>query len=472
MAGLFRTFNVGATGLRVSQTGLATVGHNIANADTEGYSRQRVSIEALRPARVGAEGSFLGQGARVESITRANDRFLELQARRDRTLLGFYEGRERTLDAVERLFVEGGEPTVGHALDAFFNAARALSQEPDDPARRAELLTAAERVAGAFRTLDADLREVQRGVDDDLSDRLDRVNELARTIADMNARIVASESGGAEASDFRDRRDQAVRELSSLVDVNVLEQKDGSVTVEIAGQWTLVQGDLTARLETLPNAANQGLFDVVYVGVNGQSTNITADLDQGEIGGLLDVRDRILGGQLTALDQMAFELVGAVNAVHRAGFGLDGVNNRDLFVPLGAPGFAAANIAVDPAVLADPDRVAAAGAAAGVPGDNRNALALAALETQGVAGLGNVTFARRYAEVLHDVGREAADNRGRREVQEVRRDQSEALRESVEGVSIDDEMIDLTRFQKHFEANTRVVSTVDRLLDAVLALVS
>ncbi len=470
MAGLLGALYVSVTGLRASQTGLTIVGHNIANADTAGYSRQRVGFEAL-PAAFEGPGAYIGQGARATSVERAHDRFLERQVQRDVTQLGFFHGRGRTLEAVERLYHDAGRPTVGEAIDGFFAAARALTQEPDDPARRRELTAAAQGVAEGFRALDADLRAAQRGIDDDVDDRVTRVQMLARTIADMNARIVASEAGAAEASDLRDRRDQALRELATLVDVNVLEQKDGSVTVEIAGQWTLVQGAVAAGLSTLPNPANAGLSDIVYTGASGQPVVITQDLTKGELGGLLDVRDNVLNQNLNALDQLAFELATQVNAQHRVGFGLDGVNNRDLFVQPGGAAFAAANFAVDPAVLANPDVIAAASAAAGVPGDNVNLLALAALQDTPQAGLGNVTFGRAHAQMVQAVGRAAADNRARMEVQQVRAEQSEALRESVEGVNIDDEMIDLTKFQKHFEANTRVITAVDQLIDSVLSLV-
>jgi len=468
---LFRALHTSATGLRVSQAALSTISHNIANADTEGYSRQRVEAGVNLPLKTAYRASYLGQGVRVDSIGRADDRFAELQVTRDRTLNGFYDSRDHTLAAVERLYTEGTEPTLGGALDAFFNSARALSQDAGDLAARRQLLREADGVARAFRTMDRDLREIQRGIDDDMQEKLDRVNALAEVIGEMNARIVSGEIGTRQANDFRDQRDQAIRDLSDLVDVNVLPQENGAFNVEIAGQWALVQEDISARLEATPNGANQGLVDVELVDVNGGRHNITTDLDEGEIGGALDVRDRILGGDLAALDQLAFEFSNAVNAQHALGFGLDGVGGRALFVPLAGPQFAAANLAVDPVVAQNPDQVAAAANPALLPGDNVNALALADLQNQRQAGLNNVTFNRRHAEILHGVGFEMADNRRRLDVQRVKSDQSEALRESVEGVSIDDEMIDLTKYQKHFQANTRVISTVDQLIDQVLSLV-
>jgi len=470
MVGLRAAFVTSLSGLRTSQTALATISHNIANADTVGYSRQRIETEARRAVRFGAVG-YIGQGVDVGNITRADARFLELQVMRDRTLSGFYNGREETLAIFERLYAEGATPTLGGALDDFFNAARELSQDPSSFGTRSAFANAVEGVARTFRTLATDAQIVQSGIDDDLSANLDRVNQLGRKIAEMNARIVSGEVGGEQANDFRDQRDLAIRELSELVDVNVLPQKNGTVSVEIAGRYNLVQEDFAATLEGVPDPANNGLLAVEYVGATGQRVDITARLDEGAIGGFLDVRDRIIAQQLQQLDQLASTFVAEVNAVHQAGFGLDGVGGRDLFVPLGGVQFAAANVRVDPAILADPGLIAAATDPLAVPGDARNLQALADLQYQAHPVLGDVGFNRYYAELLHQVGTEAATNNDRAIFHAVRADQSESLRESVEGVSIDDEMIELTRYQKHFEANSKVISTVESLLDTLMQII-
>lgn len=470
MLGLRAAFVTSLSGLRTSQVALATVSHNIANADTVGYSRQRIEATARQAVRFGGIG-YIGQGVDVDNITRADAQFLELQVMRDRTLSGFYNGRQETLAIFERLYAEGSTPTLGGALDDFFNSARELSQDPSSFGTRTAFANAVDGVARTFRTLATDAQIVQAGIDDDLAARLDDVNRLARKIAEMNARIVSGEVGGEQANDFRDQRDLAIRELSELVDVNVLPQKNGTVSVEIAGRYNLVQEDFAATLEGVPDAANNGLLAIEYVGVTGQRLDITARLDEGEIGGFLDVRDRIIAQQLVQLDQLAFTFANEVNAIHQAGFGLDGVGGRDLFVPPVGVQFSAANLRVDPAIAADPNLLAAATDPLGIPGDARNLQALADLQYQTHAVLGDVGFNRYYAELLHQVGTEAATNTDRATFHAVRADQSENLRESVEGVSIDDEMIELTRYQKHFEANSKVISTVEQLLDTLMQII-
>ena len=171
------------------------------------------------------------------------------------------------------------------------------------------------------------------------------------------------------------------------------------------------------------------------------------------------------------LDNLAVQFSEEVNAVHRAGFGLDGVGGRDFFTPIPGGVGGASAMQVEASIVANPDEIAAATDAAAVPGDNRNLHELADLQLASVAGLGNSTFSQFFGELTRSVGYTVENNANFAEIHSARYDQSDALRESIEGVSLDDEMVDLSRFQKHFEASARVMSTVNRLMDEVLQLV-
>lgn len=458
---LSRAFFTGASGLRVAQTGLSTVGHNISNADTEGYSRQRARVSVMDAVYLGRPG-YLGQGAQVDGIHRAHDAFLERQVLRDRTQLGASSSQTHTLRAVERLFSEGSEPDLGGTMGAFFDAARELSLSPNSLGHRHELMAASERVASAFQTLDRDVATLQRGIDDEMSERIGEINGLLERVASLNARI-ASDEALADANDLRDQRDEAVRLLADQLPIQAITADDGQVTLQLDGGFTLVQAD---RVRPLEGVVGPNGLEVHLIGEVG-SSDLTSRISGGELGGLLAVRQR-LTDERVALDELAFSFAQEVNNVHQAGFGLDNLNGRDLFTAPAAVAGAAAALVVDPALTVD--QIGAA-AAANQPHDNTNAQALADLEHVAHAALGGRTFDRRFTDQVHGIGRAMADNLSAEAQLEIRRDQSEALRESVSGVSVDEEMIDLTRFQKHFEANTRVIQAVDQLLDAVLSLV-
>lgn len=467
MLGLRHALFNGVSGMFGSQTSLATVGHNIANADSEGYSRQRVGMSAQSPFRLGLKG-YVGSGSQIDYIRRAHDNFIEAQSLRDRGLRSYYAGRERPLDLLERLYNDGSSPTLGDAYDEYFNQARELSQDPSSFGARRSFLTAAEGLALTFRNLAADANMVQVGIDDTVKVRAERVNALAQTIAAANATIVSTELNATDANDARDQRDAAVRELGGLINLKVLKDPDGSITIDIASGYNLVQGDVHAQIDAVPDPANQGFLSVDFINIHGTRTDITARIDEGEIGGLLNVRDTVIGNALDEINNLAFTFVTEANNIHAAGFGLDGVDGRPLFVPVAGQAFAAAQVQVDAVISAEPNLIATSTDAAGLPGNNRNILAMSELQEQTFAVLGGHTFNREYAELMADIGTTVANNRQNSEFHQVRFDQTESLRESIEGVSMDEEMLDLTRFQKHFQANTKVIQTVSDLLDSVL----
>ncbi len=455
---LNNTIQTAASGLRVARLGLATVGHNLANADTEGFSRQRLHLGTQPAFRLGRAGP-VGRGALSQGIQRSEDPFLETQLRRERGLGGFYEGRASGLNPLERLFSEGNEPDLSGQMDRFFNAARELTQAPSSEAHRRSFLGAANSLADGFQSLDRDFEALEQGLDDQIRAQVAELNERLAAVAQLNAQVRASEADGSRANDLRDERDQQLQLLSQGLGVTVLNEAEGTSLI-LEGQL-LVQGDQVRPLE----ASVDGL-GTLTLSVGGR--DLTAQLRSGELGGLISIRDEELAEERGALDNLAFELINAVNQTHQGGFGLDGLGGRDLFQALGAAEGAAGLIRV---ALEDPDQVAAAEEVAGLPGDERQAQLLADLQGSTRAALGNRSLQRAFGERLEILGRAAAENRDRRLLAEVRTEQAEALRDSVTGVSTDEEMVQLSRFQKHFEASSRVITTVDRLLDTVMALV-
>ncbi|MBV70321.1 MAG: flagellar hook-associated protein FlgK [Myxococcales bacterium] len=474
MLGLKNTLRNAASGMNTSQAGLATVGHNLANADTDGYSRQQVHIGNRGPLRIisgSQQISQAGQGATVQNIQRAHSTFLERQLLRDRMERGFFQEQSQGLKLFERLFDDQASNTIGPAVDEFFNAARDLSQEPHRFGNRQMFMLSADNIARSFNEFAQQAHSVREDADRTVQANVERINELAEIITATNARIGTIEAVGITANDFRDQRDIAIKEIAELADVRVLIHRDGGAQIDLANGFSLVQGSNRAVLSTIPDPANAGLLAIEHTSLSGVTTEITNSIQTGEIGGLLNLRDTVIPTHMGEMDQLAFTFVAEVNAIHQAGVGLDGLGGRDLFDPIGAVAGASLSISVNQAIEADPGLIAAAIDPAALPGDNRNLLALADLQTAPHAVLTNVTFNHFYSEIIRSVG--AGVNRSEQlsEFHQTRFEQSDSLRESIEGVSIDDEMVDLSRFQKHFEASARVMDTVNRLMDELMQLV-
>ncbi|MFN3201815.1 MAG: flagellar hook-associated protein FlgK [Bradymonadia bacterium] len=466
---LFRTLGIGHSGMQSSQTGLNNTGHNIANAGVEGFTRRKTVLGIQEPQRYG--GQWMGRGSRVDNILRSYDSFLDAQVRRDKSAYAYLDARGRTLNAVERLFETEGANDIGARMSSFFNAARSLSEQADDNAARRELLLAAEQTALAFRNLDGDLQSMQGTIDREISAKVDEINTLTGIVSALNPRIAGGELDEQEAADLRDQRDQALRRLSELVQVNIITEPSGMTSVRLASGDLLVDKSDQFTLATSPDPDNNGLMAVQVVNRRGGARNVTSALGQGELGGLVSVRDDDIPQWRATLDQLAFSFATAVNAAHQGGVGLDGVGGRDIFTGVADVQGAASTIAVDPDMLANPDRVAAAADGLGLPQGNTNALAMADLDSAELADLGGVNVREAFGELVYAVGRTTADNEELMNRKAVEAEQSQSLFDSVTGVSIDDEMIELTKYQRHFEASARVITTVDQLLDSVLALV-
>jgi flagellar hook-associated protein 1 FlgK len=284
----------GASGLRATQTAINTVSHNLANSETKGYSRQRVSMSS-QAAEFG-DPRRGGRGASIESINRVNDRFVSEQVRRDRTLLGFFTSRERALYTLESIYSEDVAPSVNEGFDNLFNSLRDLTRDPANRGARSHFIGGAEGIAQSLNFMFNDLRKLQLDVDQDIIGRVDEINEISAYIAQLNEQVVAA---GAASMDFEDKRDEAVRRLSELVPITVLPQESGTINVQLNGVGTLVQDHLAANIEALPDPSNRRLLTLEFTGVGGSNQrDITANLDRGELGGLLQLRDETLGGLL------------------------------------------------------------------------------------------------------------------------------------------------------------------------------
>lgn len=325
MADLLST---GISGLLSSRLALDTVGHNVANVNTEGFSRQRVIIEARPPQALGP--FFVGQGADAVSIERVFDRF-RIEGVRSATS---GESRLRSFDEfASRLDNLLADRSIGlqPALSGFFGALNDLANNPSDTPTRTALLGQARALADRFNGIAREFERIDADLNRRIGEALGQVNVLGEAIARLNSEIqvsAAASPSGKPASDLLDKRDSLLRQLSGLVGVSVVAQDDNSVNVFVGSGQSLVLGDRANALAALGNA-----FDPtrVEVAVAASGVPISAQVGGGELGGLLDVRRDLLDPARDQLGRAAAGLAEAFNAQHRAGMDLDGQLGGDFF---------------------------------------------------------------------------------------------------------------------------------------------
>jgi len=311
--------SLGMKAMTASQAALATTGHNIANANVAGYSRQQAELATAIGQFSGA--GFFGKGVDVTTVTRAHDAFLTREAATAGSLAAQDAARLGLLRQLESVFPTG-EQGVGHAAGQFLNAMVDLAARPQDAATRQVVLARAGDAASRFAAASAQLDTLQLAVQEDLKAQVAQVNQLAQTVADLNQRIAALLGMGHTPNDLLDQRDQAIAQLSEKLQLSTVKADDGSLTVFVAGGQRLVLGSQVQPLSVQPDPrdatrAAVGLSESGFVRLLQDN-----ELGGGAIAGLLRFQNQDLVDARTQLGQMAAALAGAVNQQQALGLDL------------------------------------------------------------------------------------------------------------------------------------------------------
>jgi flagellar hook-associated protein 1 FlgK len=458
--GLLPLLDIARSGLVAHEFSLAVIGHNIANVHTPGYSRQRALL-----AEVPGAGSFgAGRGVRIAGVEALVDGFLERRRAAVAAEAGGTTGRRDALGGLAALYDEIANPTLAPALHGFFDAAEALQRNPSGLAERGTLLAAARAMAAGLQRRAAGLADEQRALDDRVAGLVERANVALERVAALDREIAAANTAGPGAANaLRDERARALDTLAAVVPVATSEAGDGSLTVSIGGAVAVAGGRVVARLAVAAGSAGldgRALHDVRFAG----GASVPA-LGRGELGAILGVRDGDLVQAATNLDAFTAAFASAVNGVQTdlAARDLDG--NATAGAPLFV-GTTAAGITVG---LADPRRIAAARSTA--PGDNRNALALAALRDARHATLGGATFVGWVGGEQARVAGAAADADAAARSAAFFASELATRREAVSGVSLEEELARLVEAQHAFQASAKLVSVADELLGDLLEVI-
>jgi flagellar hook-associated protein 1 FlgK len=310
--------SLGLRAMVANYAALQTAGHNIANANVEGYSRQQAELTTAQGQFTGA--GFFGKGVDVKTVARIHDEFLTREAATSRSIAAMDDARLRSLQRLEAAF-RPGEQGVGYAAGQFLNAFVDLASRPSDSAARQVALARAGDVADRFATAGAELDQVQAAVTEELKASVEKVNQLARSIAQVNDKIAQLRGLGQPANDLLDERERLLAAMSEHVQVTTIPADDGSVGVFIAGGQRIVLGNQAQALAVVPDAADPSRSALAIDDVSGWRTLDENYLGGGAITGLLQFQNGDLVRGFNDLGQMAAALAGVVNA--QQAFGLD-----------------------------------------------------------------------------------------------------------------------------------------------------
>lgn len=460
-------FSIAQRALLANESALGVTSNNIANVNTPGFTRQVPEFTADVP--VPLNGVLVGTGAHIRTVRQILDPLLDrrlLASETDRRQQGALRDQ---LGALAGIVNDLETPSLSSALGAFFDAAEALARNPAGLAERQTVLGRATALAAGLNQRHSDIAALQRAADDRYVSVATGANSELRKIATLNTAIVASETGSQQANELRDQRRQAITNLAGVLGVSTLDHADGSVTVLARNGLVLVEAGTVvhplAVSESGVGLDGAPLHEAGIPNPAGGAISVPDAFATGELAGLAQARDQHLPAAATALDTFAVALRDQVNAIQTDPAALDLDGNSTAAVPLfGGTGAGDLNV-----LITNPRKLAAALSAQ--PGDNQNALRLADLRTAPLAALGGAPFTGFLAAQQGQVGEAAAGAQDAAAARDGLHEQLANQRLSLSGVNLNEELANLLKFQRAFQAASRVINAVDTTLDDLLKMV-
>jgi flagellar hook-associated protein 1 FlgK len=453
----FSSLNTATTALRAQQRAVDVTGQNVANVNTDGYSRQRAELRSIGANTVPAMyavSNGVGGGVTADQVTRIRDAFLETRAQGEHAASARLTVESNTLTQVEDAFREPGTTGIQSMLSSMWSGFDAVQNAPANLAARSQLLERAETLASGVRTTSATLEGQWTSTRESLGALVSDVNAAAQSIAELNKAIRTATQAGLPANELTDQRDVLVLSLSDKIGATSVAGEYGSVNVAVGGTSLVAGvGALTLRLEGSTSARGVAT-DRPRILTSPGSSVLQVD---GTAAGQLSALSTTIPGYLGELDDFATSLAAAVNTQHGRGSDLDGVAGGEVFGRTDGKPLTAANIRV----LISDERKLAAASTAGASLDASNADALSQLGT--TSGLD-----ASYRKVITALGVQSSVSSRNVSIQAVITSQVDDDRESVSGVSLDEEMTNMLAFQHGYAAAARMITTIDEMLDVLI----
>ncbi len=574
---LLEALGVGGRGLTAAQLAMNVANQNISNADTEGYSRKRLNLAS--DYKQDQTYGQMGFGVDVQSISRMRDSFIDKQINQQTQNLGYYEEIDGILEHIENVFSEPNEVGLNKLMENFWNAWHDLSNNPSDISARSMVKASGQSLIDTFHSLSDELQTLSVDKSEKFYNIVEQINNYLKDISNLNHEISTIELDSRRiANDSRDRRDLALRKLSKLIDIDVVQEQNGAVTVLTSGNVVVSKSEYVS-LEVYTNTLNMANSNPeTQLSIRFSNNKRPCEPRGGQLGGIFYARDTILPAYVRKLDGLASAMVNEVNTIHESGYSLDGNTGISFFTPPAADPLnpsavipvTAQSIALSTAVQINIANIAAAAGAnwtprasnfqvGGIPeplpagalnlgvfyflnksgrevvardsvvitdvtggnrilqqgtdytidyengrfavlnpaliaagaehelniryqgadsgtngiGDNTNALAIAMLRQKNVLQPGptgnmTATFNVYYTSFIGTLGADKTESSGDVSTRKFLLEQMDNRQAEIAGVSLDEEMANLIKYQNSFQASARMISAVDNMLDVLM----
>ncbi len=455
MAGLTDILESARRALITQRLAMSVTSHNIANVNTPGYTRQRADLVASQPLK--RKAGLIGTGVTVDYIGRLRNQFIDQQVRTNNQLNGDLVAQQQYLSQIEALINEPTDVGLSSAMSKFFGSFNELAKNPDSTGIRNIVLQQGVNLTGSFKRLDQGLKKLISDTDIEIEHKLGRINQLTKEISQLDLQITSKLVDNISPNDAKDQRDLKIEELSKLVNIKVTEDGRGSTMVSVGGVVIASRaGAVELRTERVGNSLN------IVSSLTGNSVNINS----GELSGILKVRNTTVPDFLTKLDQIASNLINRVNSIHSSGYGLGNPpsTGNNFFTGTGS-----SDIDIAASILNNLNNITAS--SDGAPGDNAIALAIAGIENEKILNGGTTSLKQFYASLVSGLGSQINIVGNNLKMSDLVISQLENQRQAVSGVSIDEEMTNMIKYQRSFDAAAKVVNSVNELYQTILNMV-
>lgn len=482
MRSTFESLETARRALFAQQSALQTTSQNIANANTPGYSRQRVNLQTTisypTPGLNNAvEAGQIGTGVKAGTIQRVRNDFLDTQYRQESTNYGYWNQRSSALNKMQDVVKEPSSTGLSEVLNAFSNKLGDLQDNPDDSGTRATVQQSGASVVNTFHYLSNSLKQDRGNLQNQINVDVKQVNSLADQINDLNKQISQVEPHGDLPNDLYDKRDKLVDQLSQLANVKVSTVKSGGKSLDISkGRYTIKISTDNGSTYTLVDGKSlhsSHLSDKIDSTTGNATFSISGKSISGSMSGKLDAlqetNNNDFPNMLNSLDNMAYSLAKSFNAQHEKGYGLDGKTGYKFFTDPTQVAGAASNIALSSDVMGTTGLDHIAASSDGSIGDNQNASKLTDVLNGKMAIAGtNKSLESYYESAVGSMAVNVQEANRMSDNSQTLQQSAEKKRQSVSGVSIDEEMTNLIQYQHAYSAAARLVSTINQDLDTII----
>lgn len=475
-------FDIGRQGLSANRQGLQTTSQNIANVNTPGYTRQRAVFQQREQSS--KDGLFFGGGVEVSKVMRLHDSFVDRQIVDESKNLGFQKANFEGLRTLES---SATRYKVNESIQGFFNSFRELSINPEQPSLKLAVRESGKAVAQTFAQINSAIESQRQDLDLRLTSIAEDINKTAKELAQLNDKIVFFERTGHSPNELMDRRETLLRDLSEKLGFSVSVNERGQLSLNSIGGGILLDGDTANSLVVSRSKAEggkrEGSLDLFVQDSLGKH-KVTHLLKEGEVGGILHVRDTVLSQAQDKIDEIAYLFTKKINEVHSEAMSMPGEGGRGFFMDLEGKEKASQSLKLNPEIEKNPALIST-----GLPvdgeftgeGDNRGILKILDLEKNAIISFGGaegeeggrgpqLTIQEAVNGWASEIGHQTQEANNFLSHQKSILEQLNNYRESVSGVSMEEEAINLMQYQAMFNASAKAMKVGDELLQTILSI--